>query len=140
MCALKPNFLAQAYCEPGDTLVPTTLNSAKCGQDACRLQEPPADQMFSPESQEFPDLYPVFNFTFRGECFTTETQAFCAPGNIARFILPYKIPVCVPPFAKNCRAWEDTGLGTIGTIPLTCKTNFAADFERSLCKPLPLIF
>ena len=131
--------LTQGYCTPGDTLVPTSLKTAKCGEDACLAFVPPEDLMFSPESQEFPELYPVFNFTFRGECFFTETQAFCAPGNIARFILPYKIPVCVPPFTKRCGSWEDTGFGTIGTLPVVCKTGSAANFERSLCVPLPLV-
>ena len=62
----------------------------------------------------------------------TETEAFCGPGKVVRFLLPYKSPFCVP------RDHEDCTLGTrsktvISPIWIQCSRGYVEDRARKVC-------
>ena len=74
----------------------------------------------------------VFEFTYKGECYRTETQGFCGEGQVVRFVVPWKSPVCAP------RNEQLTGSGYAFStdVGLTCGEGLTEDRGRNLCVPV----
>ena len=72
-----------------------------------------------------------FLFTYKNECYMTETEAFCKPGKVARFLEPYKSPSCVPRDNNAC-----TLVGPASArLKIMCEPGFVEDTARNLCAP-----
>ena len=70
-----------------------------------------------------------FLFTYKNECYMTETEAFCKPGKVARFLEPYKSPSCVPRDNNACVLAGSTS----PSIKIPCKSGFVEDTAKNLC-------
>ena len=111
--------------------------SAKCGPDACRRKTPTKAINFSTLSTYegiLEDEEVVFKFTYNNECYMTETEAFCGPGKVVRFLLPYKSPLCVPWDYEHEGCMLDFRTKAASTaIKNPCRSGYVEDTARHLC-------
>ena len=120
-------------------LIVTSENKIQCGPDACAHKKPKNAVNYSRgrSSQEVgkpsedDDLNLVFDFTFNGECYRTETQAFCRTGKVARFGVDTNWLQC---FGANLECTRPKGAGESVKVP--CGEGFTEDAARNLCVPL----
>lgn len=106
-------------------LIPGTSGRIICGVDACKNKKPKNAVNFSPDG-----LKGNFKFTYRGECYKSESQAFCRTGRIARFETGSKTPKCVTKIREYSCIQENSGGQS---VKLTCGEGKTEDPVRSLC-------
>ena len=147
-CWGRPHVLAkdrcyklgtQGPCPQGQAIAPLDRFSAQCQVDACRQSLPKNAIHFSKVARKwseykFPgDYSEPFMFTYKNECYMTETQAFCEPGKVARFLRPYKSPFCVPRDHDECSFYSKGGLST--AVKSECEDGYVEDRARNVCVP-----
>ena len=85
--------------------MPVNRYRTECMPDACLEGKPKNATNFSKWSQnknkDGVNDQP-FLFTYKDECYMTETEAFCGPGKVVHFLVPYKNPFCVPHDYESC--------------------------------------
>ena len=88
---------------------------AECGFDACTDRQP------------LPNGDSMFDFTYKAECYRTETQAFCDEGQVVRFLVPSKSPTCVSIAARKFITRRPS---LSAAAPLSCGKGLAWDGVR----------
>ena len=63
----------------------------------------------------------------------TETEAFCGPGKVVRFLLPYKNPFCVPRDHVDCALGTRSKTINTGPIRIPCGPSHVEDKLRNVC-------
>ena len=112
-------------------LVPVDRFTAECGTDACGQSGPKNAVNFSTGSMKGgggPDERP-FLFTYKNECYMTETEAFCGLGKVARVTVSHKSPFCVPRDYEECIQIGATS--PVRKIP--CAAGLVEESERNVC-------
>ena len=112
--------------------MPVDRCSAKCDSDAFLEGNPKNANNFSKWSQSgYNDglNHGPFLFTYKDECYMTETQAFCGSGNVARFLVPYKSPFSVPRDYRSCLRIAELSK----SVKFPCRRGFVEDENRNIC-------
>ena len=122
-------------CPAGEVLIPVNRTNAKCGPDACRNSGPTNALLISKlasyeGSKANKDV--VFTFTYKNKCYMTETEAFCGPGKVVRFLHPYKSPFCVPADYEHCPIPFFPKSASYA-VPLACPSGQKEDPARNVC-------
>ena len=105
----------------------------ECGRDACLASGPKNAINFSNFSLSGGDNVNAgpFSFTYKNECYMTETEGFCAAGEVVRFYAEKKSPSCDPRDWVLCARVG----GWSSDVKTPCKPGFMEDSVRNLCVP-----
>ena len=135
---IRPRYLlfwmnSQGPCDAGQVLLPVDRQTAECGPDVCVRSGPKNAINFSKWAQNGGDGNndKPFLFTHKKGCYMTETEAFCEPGKVARFMVPYKSPFCVPRDYDECSLVAPSS----SIAKVECEAGFVEDSTRNLCVP-----
>ena len=129
----RRSFL-EGPCYWGNVIVPLDRQTVECGPDACLRGGPKNAINFSKWAQDGGDGNndKPFLVTYKNECYMTETEAFCEAGKVARFMVPYKVPFCVPRDFDTCSLVQAAST----SVKVQCgQPGFVEDPAKKLCVP-----
>ena len=100
-----------------------------CGLDACLNNKPRNAVRNSVPFEAYAEKEGLFKFTYKGECYLSETEAFCDKGQVVHFDVPSKSPLCEP--------WSEfiDPQGIAFSVKLECDEGYTEDPARHLCVP-----
>ena len=112
-------------------LLPVDRDRVRCGADSCASNNGPKNAVgHSTWSKDNGNSESIFDFTYKGDCYRTETRAFCGKGKVVRFVVPSKGPTCVLRTEEGSGKTDYSGSSD---VKLACPDGYREDRARNLC-------